>query len=56
MPSSEVPNEVRHLGERVQRSEPFIRCYVPRVERSGTRMQCGQATEGSEEVASQPVK
>jgi hypothetical protein len=39
----------RNLGESLQDLSRFIRCYVPRVERSGTRMQCGRAPQRSEE-------
>ena len=30
MQLTEVPNAVRNLGERVQRSEPVNSCYTPR--------------------------
>jgi hypothetical protein len=42
------------FGKIPARDFPLNRCYVPRVKRSGTRMQCGRANEVSEEVRRSP--
>ncbi len=43
---NEVGELASQFGRKSARLEPFIRCYVPRVEQSGTRMQCGSERSG----------
>lgn len=49
---NEVSEAKRRKFEKIPaRDFPLNRCYTPRTERSGVRVQRGRATKGSEEVA-----